>query len=124
MNLSAEPGSPEFENAIFILKQPITAKTAPLFAFHDNVVPEQMDAEAWAMPAYLSDDFNLFLFSRKTWALIGLPLSLKSRSKTAIKSPACPTLCLRVRDLTRLLALIGTLLLNYSPILKPLLPVI
>lgn len=95
VNLSAEPGSPEFENAIFILKQPITAKTAPLFAFHDNVVPEPMDAEAWAMPAYLSADFNLFfVFAQNmgtNWSATFAQVTIENGNQITSMSNVVPT---------------------------------
>ncbi|MFC6170924.1 hypothetical protein [Loigolactobacillus jiayinensis] len=95
MNLPAEPGSPEFENAIFILNQPITAKTAPLLVFQENVTPEPMDAEAWAMPAYLSADFNLFfVFAQNIgndWSATFAEVTIENGNQITSMSNVVPT---------------------------------
>ena len=46
---------------MFVLdKQPTKANISD-FALQGNLTPEPMDETAWALPGYLSDDFNLFL---------------------------------------------------------------
>lgn len=61
MPFTTQPGTPAFENAIFILNQPVTRYNAAKFSFKEEAVLEPLDQTAWALPIYLSDDFNLFL---------------------------------------------------------------
>lgn len=61
MTFTAQPGTPAFENAIFILNQPITHYNATKFSFKEEAILEPIDDTAWALPIYLSADFNLFL---------------------------------------------------------------
>lgn len=53
-------GMPEFENTMFMLKVAPTELNLNKFALNGDVLPQKMDEVAWAMPAYLSEDFNLF----------------------------------------------------------------
>ncbi|RVU70961.1 MULTISPECIES: hypothetical protein [Lactobacillus] len=53
-------GRPDFENTVFLLKTQPTALNIKQFALQGNLYPEPIDDVAWALPAYLSDDYNVF----------------------------------------------------------------
>ncbi|MTV82172.1 hypothetical protein GM612_05835 [Lactobacillus sp. CRM56-3] len=57
----AKLGTPAFENTLFVLDQVPTEANITDFAMQGNLYPERLDDVAWAMPGYLSDDYNLFL---------------------------------------------------------------
>nr|WP_089109367.1 hypothetical protein [Secundilactobacillus mixtipabuli] len=57
----AKLGTPEFENTLFVLDQVPTQDNIEDFAMQGNLYPEPLDDVAWAMPGYLSDDYNVFL---------------------------------------------------------------
>ncbi|WP_324196236.1 hypothetical protein [Bombilactobacillus apium] len=52
---------PHFEQTMFLLDVAPQKNNITRFAFQENLLPEAMDDLAWALPAYLSADFNLFL---------------------------------------------------------------
>ncbi|EHL95159.1 hypothetical protein HMPREF9103_03131 [Lentilactobacillus parafarraginis F0439] len=59
--IESQLGTSAFEKVMFVLdKQPTKANISD-FALQGNLTPEPMDETAWALPGYLSDDFNLFL---------------------------------------------------------------
>lgn len=57
----AKLGTPEFENTLFVLDKLPTQKNIEEFAMQGNLYPEPLDDVAWAIPGYLSDDYNIFL---------------------------------------------------------------
>ncbi|WP_420806514.1 hypothetical protein [Secundilactobacillus odoratitofui] len=57
----AKMGLPEFENTLFVLDVAPTQANIEDFAMQGNLYPEPLDDVAWALPGYLSDDYNLFL---------------------------------------------------------------
>ncbi|AKP64353.1 hypothetical protein FC99_GL000582 [Levilactobacillus koreensis JCM 16448] len=61
MTAKAELGTPEFEKTMFMLDVAPTAANIKDFALQGNLYPEPLDDTAWALPGYLSDDFNMFL---------------------------------------------------------------
>lgn len=57
----AKLGTPGFENTLFVLDKVPTQKNIEEFAMQGNLYPEPLDEVAWAIPGYLSDDYNIFL---------------------------------------------------------------
>ncbi|MDO4855995.1 MAG: hypothetical protein Q3978_05440 [Limosilactobacillus gorillae] len=53
-------GRPDFENTVFMLNNPLTKLNLDHFAMQENLLPQPLDEVAYAMPAYLSDEYNLF----------------------------------------------------------------
>ncbi len=53
-------GRPDFENTVFMLNNPLTKLNLDHFAMQGNLLPQPLDEVAYAMPAYLSDEYNLF----------------------------------------------------------------
>lgn len=54
-------GTEDFEKTLFVLDQIPTKDNISDYALQGNLVPESLDGTAWALPGYLSDDFNMFL---------------------------------------------------------------
>ncbi|ANK62105.1 hypothetical protein [Loigolactobacillus backii] len=95
MDLPAEPGSDEFENVIFILENPVTKHNLEQLAFHDDVLPEAMNEEAWAMPAYLSEGFNLFfIFAQNmgsNWTVTFAQVTIENGNEITSMTNVVPT---------------------------------
>ncbi|MBD5807474.1 hypothetical protein [Limosilactobacillus walteri] len=53
-------GMREFDNTMFMLNIAPTQNNITEFSLEGNMVPERLDKLAWALPAYLATDFNLF----------------------------------------------------------------
>ncbi|MCB5221889.1 hypothetical protein [Lactiplantibacillus pentosus] len=61
MAVDAQLGTEAFEKVIFMLDVIPTANNIQEFALQGNLYPEPIDETAWALPGYLSDDYNVFL---------------------------------------------------------------
>lgn len=57
----AKLGTSAFENTLFVLDKIPNETNIADFAMQGNLTPEPLDDVAWAMPGYLSDDYNIFL---------------------------------------------------------------
>ncbi|MBO8442118.1 MAG: hypothetical protein IAA89_06815 [Firmicutes bacterium] len=95
MKLNVDPGTDAFENAIFILNKPLTSENKEDYVFQGGIYPEPMDQAAWAMPAYLSDDFNLFfVFARNyqnKWTITFSKVEIEDDNRIVAMSKVVPT---------------------------------
>lgn len=88
-------GRKDFENTMFMLKVRPTDKNIDQFAMDGNLVPERLDQTAWAMPAYLSEQFNLFfIFApniKDHWAISCSQVKIKNGNEVTKMSETVPT---------------------------------
>lgn len=88
-------GMPEFENTMFMLKIVPSKLNIEKFALNGNIYPEKMDDVAWFLPAYLSDDFNLFfIFApniKNKWAISCSQVKIANKTEITAMSDTVPT---------------------------------
>lgn len=88
-------GMEEFENTMFMLKVAPTELNIDKFALGGKVFPERMDDVAWALPAYLSDGFNIFfIFAPNVanrWAISCSRVEIASGNRIVGMSETVPT---------------------------------
>lgn len=88
-------GMKEFENTMFMLKKAPTNHNRDQFALQGDVLPEPLDDVAWALPAYLSTDFNLFFIFAPNinhhWAISCSQVQIEDGNKVTAMSETVPT---------------------------------
>lgn len=88
-------GMKEFENTMFMLKAHPTITNRERFAFQANILPEKLDEVAWALPAYLSEDFNLFFIFApnigQQWAISCSQVEIEDGNRITAMSETVPT---------------------------------
>ncbi|CAJ1221802.1 hypothetical protein [Limosilactobacillus fermentum] len=87
-------GRPEFENTVFMLNNPVNALNLDHFAFQGNLLPEPIDEVAYAMPAYLADDYNLFFVfapnMRERWSITFSQVQIENGTDVVAMSNVVP----------------------------------
>lgn len=88
-------GTPAFEKTIFVLKKVPTRANIQEFALQGNLSPEPLDETAWMLPAYLSDDFNLFLIFAPNvldkWTITCSKVTIRNGNEITAMSAVVPT---------------------------------
>ncbi len=88
-------GTPEFEKVIFVLDEVPTKQNISDFAIQGNLYPEPMDETAWALPGYLSDDFNLFFVLApnvgRHWTMTCSKVTIENGHEITAMSNVVPT---------------------------------
>lgn len=88
-------GMKEFENTMFMLNVQPTAKNIDKFALQGDLLPERLDDIAWALPAYLSTDFNLFFIFAPNinnhWAISCSQVQIEDGNRITAMSETVPT---------------------------------
>lgn len=87
-------GRPDFENTVFMLIKQPTALNIKEFAMDGNLYPEPIDQVAWAMPAYLSDEYNLFFIfapnMKGRWSISCSRVKIKNGNEITAMSNVVP----------------------------------
>lgn len=95
MDIGFKMGTEEFEKVIFVLDQVPTVSNIESFAIDGNLKPERLDEIAWFLPAYLSDDFNLFfIFApnlNKKWTITCSKVEIIEENTITHMSNVVPT---------------------------------
>lgn len=88
-------GRKDFENTMFMLKIKPTEENIDKFAIDGNVVPQHLDSVAWAMPAYLSEDFNMFFILapniKNHWSISCSQVEIEDGNRITKMSETVPT---------------------------------
>lgn len=88
-------GMKEFENTMFMLRAQPTELNIDRFAIQGELYPERIDDTAWALPAYLSDDYNLFfIFAPNVggrWAISCSQVQIENGNQITSMSETVPT---------------------------------
>lgn len=88
-------GMKEFENTMFMLRAEPSEMNIDKFAMQGDLYPERIDGTAWALPAYLSDDFNLFFVFApnvgERWAISCSQVEIANGNQITAMSETVPT---------------------------------
>ncbi|WP_288528600.1 hypothetical protein [uncultured Secundilactobacillus sp.] len=95
MNTELKLGTREFENTLFILDVVPTQENISEFALQGNLNPESIDGTAWALPGYLSDDYNIFLVFAPNvldyWTITCAQVTIENGNEITSMSQVVPT---------------------------------
>ncbi|MGM9882794.1 MAG: hypothetical protein ACI31K_01285 [Limosilactobacillus reuteri] len=88
-------GMREFRNTMFMLRAQPTELNIDKFALQGDLLPQRIDDVAWGLPAYLSEDFNLFfIFAPNVagrWAISCSQVEIKNGNQITAMSETVPT---------------------------------
>lgn len=88
-------GMKEFENTMFMLRAQPTELNINKFAMQGDLLPQRIDEVAWGLPAYLSNDFNLFFVFAPNidgcWAISCSQVEIADGNQVTAMSETVPT---------------------------------
>lgn len=95
MDAELKLGTTAFENTVFILDIEPTQENIKDFALQGNLYPESIDGTAWALPGYLSDDYNIFLVFAPNvldnWTITCAQVTIRNGNEITSMSNVVPT---------------------------------